>query len=112
VDELVDRMMVMSPMRTIQDVLERFRHEFLEMPGLHLQPEQVQRLCGVEWRICQVVLDLLVNEKFLCVKLRDAAGTRRLLFRGGCRNALDRSGGDVGRWHGRAHSGHPRQTSG
>jgi len=35
-------------MRTVQDVLTRLRAEFLEMPGLRLTPEQVQRLCGVE----------------------------------------------------------------
>ena len=56
-------------MRTIDDVLNRLRAEFVEMPGLRLKPEQVQRLCGVERTMCQMVLDLLVNEKFLCVKL-------------------------------------------
>ena len=56
-------------MRTIEDVLNRLRAEFLEMPGLRLKSEQVQRLCGVERTICQMVLDLLVDEEFLCVKL-------------------------------------------
>ena len=55
-------------MRTIEDVHNRLRAEFLEMPGLRLKPEQVQRLCGVERTICQMVLDVLVDEKFLCVK--------------------------------------------
>jgi hypothetical protein len=40
-------------MRTIEDVLNRLRAEFLEMPGLRLKSEQVQRLCGVERMICQ-----------------------------------------------------------
>jgi hypothetical protein len=62
-------------MKTIEDVLNRLRAEFLEMPGLRLKPEQVQRLCGVERTICQIVLDLLVNETFLCVKA-DGAYTR------------------------------------
>ena len=56
-------------MRTIEDVLNRLRAEFLEMPGLRLKSEQVQRLRGVERTMCQMVLDLLVDEEFLCVKL-------------------------------------------
>ncbi len=64
-------------MRTIDDVVKRLRAdgaetrlraEFLEMPGLRLKLEQVQRLCGIERTMCQMVLDLLVDEKFLCVK--------------------------------------------
>ena len=54
-------------MRTIEDVRNRLRAEFLEMPGLQLKSEQVQRLCGVEQTVCQLVLDTLVDEKFLCV---------------------------------------------
>jgi hypothetical protein len=56
-------------MRTVQDVLTRLRAEFLEMPGLRLTPEQVQRLCGVERMMCQVVLERLVSERFLSVRL-------------------------------------------
>jgi hypothetical protein len=52
-------------MRTIEDVLNRLRAEFLEMPGLRLKPAQVQRLCGVEATVCQLALDSLVNAKFL-----------------------------------------------
>jgi hypothetical protein len=37
----------------------------MEMPGLRLTSEQVQRLCGVERRVCQMVLDALVDAKFL-----------------------------------------------
>jgi hypothetical protein len=64
-------------MRTIDDVLNRLRAngaetrlraEFLEMPGLRLKPDQVQRLCGVERTMCQMVLDALVDEQFLCVR--------------------------------------------
>jgi hypothetical protein len=50
-------------------VLNRLRAEFLEMPGLRLKSEQVQRLCGVERTMCQMVLDLLVDARFLCVKV-------------------------------------------
>jgi hypothetical protein len=55
-------------MRTIEDVLSRLRAEFLEMPGMRLTPDQVQRLCGVERALCRLALDALVASKFLCVK--------------------------------------------
>jgi hypothetical protein len=55
-------------MRTIQEVMNRLRAEYLEMPGLLLTPSQVERLCGIERTICRLVLDELVNEKFLCTK--------------------------------------------
>jgi hypothetical protein len=55
-------------MRTVQDLLTRLRAEFVEMPGLRLTHEQVQRLCGIERMMCQVVLDKLVNEKFLSIR--------------------------------------------
>jgi len=38
------------------------------MPGLRLKVEQVQRLCGIELRMCKVVLDALVEANFLCMK--------------------------------------------
>ena len=57
----------MNPSRN-QQVLERVRAEYLEMPGLRLKVEQVRRLCGIERTICKLVLDTLVEEKFLCVK--------------------------------------------
>lgn len=50
-------------------LLNRLRAEYLEMPGLRLKREQVQRLCGVEPAICQRVLDMLVETRFLCVKV-------------------------------------------
>jgi hypothetical protein len=49
-------------------LLERIRAEYLEMPGLCLTSEQMQRLCGVEHTLCQLVLDSLVDAKFLCLK--------------------------------------------
>jgi hypothetical protein len=55
-------------MRTVDDPRERVRAEYLEMPGLHLTIDQVQRLCGIERRTCTTVLDNLVEEHFLCVK--------------------------------------------
>ena len=66
-------------------LLIRMRAEFLEMPGLRLTLDQARRLCGVERALCQMVLDALVNEKFLCVKsdgsymrLTDGDVSRRL----------------------------------
>lgn len=56
-------------------VLTRIRGEYLEMPGLRLKPEQAQRLCGVERALCQRVLDMLVDMKFLCLK-QDGSYTR------------------------------------
>lgn len=49
-------------------LLERIRAEYLEMPGMRLKAEQVQRLCGVERALCQPVLDSLVHARFLCVR--------------------------------------------
>ena len=51
-----------------QRVLERIRAEYLEMPGMKLRIEQVQRLCGIEQTMCKLVLDALVKANFLCLK--------------------------------------------
>jgi hypothetical protein len=51
-----------------QALFDRVRAEYLEMPGLRLKIEQVQRLCGVEHLICKAVLDALVEARVLCVK--------------------------------------------
>jgi hypothetical protein len=47
-------------------LLTRIRADYLEMPGLRLTREQA--LCGAERLLCQRVLDMLVDMKFLCVK--------------------------------------------
>jgi hypothetical protein len=52
----------------MQRTFERLRGEFLEMPGLRLTTQQVQRLCGIDLRMCQAALDALVDARFLCVK--------------------------------------------
>jgi hypothetical protein len=49
--------------------LNLIRSEYLEMPGLTLKPEQVQRLCGVERVACQAVLESLVEAGFLAARL-------------------------------------------
>ena len=48
-----------------QRVLERLRAEYLEMPGMKLRLEQVQRLCGIEQTMCKLVLDALVKTNFM-----------------------------------------------
>ena len=55
-------------MRMIHNEIQRVRAEYLEMPGMRLKVEQVQRLCGIEPTMCQLVLDSLVESKFLGVK--------------------------------------------
>jgi hypothetical protein len=51
-----------------EQILERLRAEYLEMPGMRLNLEQVQRLCGIERSMCKAALDALVETKFLCVR--------------------------------------------
>ena len=55
-------------MRTIEGILNRLRAEYLEMPGLQLTAGQIQRLCGIEPKVCQAALDALVDAKFLCMR--------------------------------------------
>ena len=62
-------------MRTLEEVRSCVRGEFGEMPGRRLKPEQVQRLCGIEQTICQLVLESLVDAKFL-YQTRDGAYAR------------------------------------
>jgi hypothetical protein len=46
----------------------RIRSEFLEMPGLSLKPEQVQRLCGFDREVCERALEALVKAAFLTTR--------------------------------------------
>jgi hypothetical protein len=46
-------------------ILQRVYGEFLEMPGMRLTPSQAQRLWGLNERTCQLLLDYLVDAKFL-----------------------------------------------
>ena len=50
------------------ELIERVRGEYLEMPGLRLTAQQVQRLCGIDRATCDRVLDALVRANFLSVK--------------------------------------------
>jgi DNA-binding IclR family transcriptional regulator len=57
---------------TQAEMLRRICDEFLEMPGLRLQPEQARRLWGLDAQTCSHLLQALVDEGFLC---RRADGT-------------------------------------
>jgi hypothetical protein len=46
-------------------IVQRIRAEYIEMPGLTLRPEQVQRLCGVDGALCARILQVLVETGFL-----------------------------------------------
>ena len=50
-----------------EDILRRVRGEFLEMPGLRLTSAQAQRLFGLDPVTCGQLLQVLVEERFLCV---------------------------------------------
>jgi hypothetical protein len=50
-----------------EQILERLRAEYREMPGMRLKLEQVQRLCGIEPALCKLALEALVDAKFLRV---------------------------------------------
>ena len=49
----------------LQNVIERVRGEFNEMPGLRLTPEQAARLWGLDAGSCNQVLRSLVSSSFL-----------------------------------------------
>ncbi len=55
-------------------ILQRIRAEYLEMPGLTLRAEQVQRLCGVERTVCDAALEMLVESGFLSMRPDGAYG--------------------------------------
>jgi hypothetical protein len=55
-------------------ILQRIRAEYLEMPGLTLKPEQVQRLCGVDRNLCEMALAMLVETGFLSIRPDGAYG--------------------------------------
>ena len=48
-----------------EQILERLRAEYREMPDMSLKLEQVQRLCGIEQPLCKRALEALVEAKFL-----------------------------------------------
>ena len=62
--------------RGIQEVVQRIRGEFLEMPGLRLTLRQAQRLWRLDETICDAVLGALVDARFLA-RTRDGAFIRQ-----------------------------------
>ena len=54
------------------DALRLIRSEYLEMPGLHLTKQQVQRLWKLDAQTCDVLLDELVSVRFLRKTRRNA----------------------------------------
>lgn len=48
-----------------ENILQRVRGEFLEMPGLSLTPGQARRLWNLEPAACEMLLQALVADAFL-----------------------------------------------
>jgi hypothetical protein len=61
--------------RPLQDVLDRIRGEFLEMPGLRLTDRQAQRLMGLDAGLCAMLIAELMEERFL-FRTRDGSFMR------------------------------------
>jgi hypothetical protein len=61
----------------VDPLIQRIRSEYLEMPGLSLSADQVQRLCGVNRELCGCVLDALVESGFLSRRSDGAYGRDR-----------------------------------
>jgi hypothetical protein len=51
--------------RRLDDLLCRVRGEYDEMPGLSLTPAQAQRLWALDRATCALVLERLINTRFL-----------------------------------------------
>ena len=67
----------------IADVLQRIQGEFVEMPGLCLTAAQAQRLWGLDRKMCEELLETLVDAKFLAQRrdgsfIRIENGPRRM----------------------------------
>jgi len=45
--------------------IQIIRGEFLEIPGLRLTRDQIQRLWGLRWDVCSTVLEELLDQGFL-----------------------------------------------
>ena len=59
----------MTVMRRVEELMDRVRSEYLEMPGMILQLDQIARLCGVDRVLCRTVLDRLVEAGFLRMRI-------------------------------------------
>ena len=50
---------------SFNELLQRIREEYREMPSLRLTPSQATRMFGLDPPVCAAMLDALVNEHFL-----------------------------------------------
>ena len=62
---------------SVRQILHRIRAQCLEMPGLSLTPQQVQRLCGGERAACDTALEMLVDTGFLSIRIDGTYGRFR-----------------------------------
>jgi hypothetical protein len=62
---------------TSPHILQRIRAEYLEMPGLTLKREQVERLCGIDRAVCEAALSMLVESGFLSMRADGGYGRFR-----------------------------------
>jgi len=53
--------------RGVQDLVQRIRGEFIEMPGLRLTVQQARRLWRLDDTACDTVLSALVDAHFLAI---------------------------------------------
>ena len=60
----------------LQELVNRIRMEYLEMPGLALTSGQARRLWNLDPALCDAVLSTLVREEFLS-ETRNGAFLRR-----------------------------------
>jgi len=49
----------------LEELLQRVRAEYRDMPSLRLTPSQAQRLFGLEPSTCVAILEALLTEHFL-----------------------------------------------
>ena len=54
-----------SPQRSVDDLVDRVRGEYREMPGLRLTLLQAQRLFGLDPSACSIVFETLTRDRFL-----------------------------------------------
>ena len=52
-------------MKTDESLVRRIRAEYVEMPGLCLTMDQARRLWSLEPRICEALLNALIDSRFL-----------------------------------------------
>jgi hypothetical protein len=71
----------MSKNPIVAEYLHLIRSEYLEMPGLQLTPQQVQRLWNLDTLMCESLLAALTDGRFL----RKTAAGRYARFDGGAR---------------------------